>query len=125
LRKQASKARTRMSVTESKREKNAAGNAKEQTDDPEAPFLGQRRNSGYRDRDLKHGYPAREDFVLMKIRFRLRLFVLGLGFDIFLLFFITIALGGVRFAGRGRECNFRIEHRSLDALGLIVTPLVG
>ena len=94
-------ARTRMSVTETEREKNAAGNAEEETDHPEAPFLRQRGNGGNRDCDLEHGHTARENFVLVKIGLRFRLLVLGFGLDFFLLVFVTIALGGIGFVRRG------------------------
>src|SRR5438445_6299686 len=112
-----------MSVTETEREKNAAGNAEKETHDPETLFLRQGRNGRNRNCDLEHGDAARENFVLVKIGFSLRLFVLSFGFDLFLLFLVTVALGGVGFVRRARERNFCIEHRSLDTLGLIVTPL--
>jgi len=112
-------------VTKAEREKNAADNAKEQTHDPEGASFRQRRNSGNRNRDLEHGHAPRKNFVLMKIRPGFRLFVLRFRFDFFLLFFVTIAFGRVGFAGRGRKRNFRVEHRSFDALGLVITPLIG
>ena len=61
----------------------------------------------------------------MKIRFRFRFLMLGLGFYVFLFLFVAIALGGVGFVRRGRERDLRVEHGSFDALGLIITPLIG
>ena len=79
-------------MSETEREKNATSSAKKQTDHPKAAFSGQRGDGRDRNRDLKHGHTARENFVLMKIGFRFGLFVLSFGFDFFLLFFVTIAL---------------------------------
>src|SRR5437879_10212835 len=60
----------------------------------------------------------------MKIGLGFRLLVLGFGFYFLLLFFITVAFGGVGFVRRARERNFCIEHGSFDALGLVITPLI-
>src|ERR1043165_2988226 len=106
-------------------EKDAADSAEQQTYDPEtAPFC-KRRDRSDCNRDLKHGHAAREFFVLGKILFRRGFLVFGFRFDLFLLFLVPIALGFVTLVSRVGEGHFCIEHRSLNALGLIIVPLIG
>jgi len=51
--------------------------------------------------------------------------VLRLALDLLLFLFVAITLGGIGFVRRIRERDLGVEHRRLDALGLIVTPLIG
>ena len=48
-------------------EKGAAGCPEKQAYDPERTLFCQRGDRSDRDRDLEHGHPAREHFVLMKV----------------------------------------------------------
>ena len=109
----------------SQNEEDDAGQAKDHADKPKStPFRegGNRRNGNG---DLEHRDAARENLVPVKTGLRLRLLVLGfaLNLSLFLLILRRLFLVPVRrFGGQGR---LRFQDRGLDALGLVVTLLIG
>jgi len=107
-------------VKKSEREKNASGSAEEQAHDPKASFLRESRDRGDGDRDLKHGYASRENFVLVKIG-------LGLGF-LFVRLFLNISLFllislGTREAWYSAGLGISQEKSSADDAAILVGDL--
>ena len=72
-------------------EKDTASGPEKQAYDPKPGSFCKRGDCRDGNRDLEHGHPARENFVLVKVCFRRGFLVLGFRFDLLLLFLVAIA----------------------------------
>ena len=114
---------------ESLEQKEGAGHAKQQAHEPEGLAVGQHGDRADGDRDLEQRDAPGEDDMPAQVFLGLGLLLLGQRLD-----FLLLRLVGSQFLPvllrylaslRGQQLELAAEDRGLDALGLVVGPLVG
>ncbi len=98
---------------------------------PETPAAGEDGDRPHGNGHLEHGHGQREEHVVPEVRRGRDLHLSGLALDVSLLRVVLLQVGGVFGVGLvvlvrcGEEGDLRPEKLLLDAVGLVVAPLVG